>query len=300
MYENAQKPFFEEILTAANAHFAEFEEMDFVKNNIKFILQDKNQTKLALPSKKAKSRAQKSIKEQEKAITKDSKINYIDIYDYNEEDALDDALRFAKGMKYVEILSKILPDFIYKMEADQIEKFVNAIYKMPNKLLYSVFKPIDDEYVKELSRDWFNQDINRFEFDKAIQELQDMSKLIVLNIYDFVSRYSVNKNTITALENFDYRNNINYAIQKAMFYSELGDTNKFDSVIMPVYEGTDNNAIKNIVSRIYYKHLVYNKVEYRGIIQSHISKIFPGINEPNKAFQNKGKFLSFIRSGKKK
>lgn len=300
MYENAQKLFFDEILSASNKYFDEYEELNFIKENIKFVLKDNKEYNYLPPTEKEKKKASKNAREQEKEITRDSKINYIDIYDYNEEDALNDSMKIVKGIKFVEILSKILPDFIYKMEAEQIGKFVNSIYVLPNKLLYSIFKPIDDEFVKELSRDLLDNEVKRFEFDKTMREVQGVSKLIVLNIYDFVSRYSATSDTIIALENFQYYKNYNYAMQKALFYSELGDTNKFDSIIMSVYYSTENKSIRDMVKKIYYKHLLYNNINYVGKIQANISELFPSINKPNKSLHNKDGFLKFIRTRKKK
>ena len=300
MYENSQTLFFNKILDSASKHFDSYEEMDFVKNNIKFILQDKKELQILKPSKEEKKNAKKSIKEQEKEITRDSKINYIDIYDYDEEEVLDLAQYSRKGLKYIEILSKILPDFILKMEIEQIQQFVDAIYRLPNKLFFSIFKPVDDEISKELSNDLLGEDIKRFDYGDQIKELQDVSKLLVLNIYDMVARYCISKNTINAFEKFDTRNNYNYLIQKSLFYSELGDTDKFNRTIMPIYNQTNNKAIKNIVKRIYYKHLLYNQIEYRGEIQRSISTLFPEVNKENRGPVNKLPFMRFIRKQKKK
>lgn len=300
MYENAQKLFFDQILATADAYFKDYNELDFLKNNIKFVLADKKEYTLRLPSKEDKRRAKKSLRDQEKEITKDSKINYIDIYDYDENAILDESLKFTKGLKFIEILSKILPDFIYKMESTQIQKIVESIYRLPNKLFYSLFKPIDDQIISELSNDILTDEIKRFEFNESMRGLQDISKILILNIYDLVARYATSKNTIIALEKFEYDENINYAIQKSMFYSEMGYTKKFDKLIMSVYNETDNKAIKNIVRKVYYKHLLYNEIEYKGEIQAHIATLFPIVNKPNKLLYTNRQFLTFVRNKKKK
>lgn len=295
MYENSQKLFFDKILQFANEHFDKCDELDFLKNNVKFILKDKKDLHLQIPSVKDKQNTQDSIKEQEKEITRDSKINYIDIYDYNENEILDESQKFFKGFKYIEIISKILPDFILKMEHEQIKEFVDSIYRLPNKLLYSAFKPLDDEFDAELSKILLD-DVKKYE----MEEIQNITKLLILNIYDLVSRYATSKHTIFALEKYDTKNNFNYMIQKSMFYSENGDTEKFDKTIMSVYTKTKNKTIKNMVKRIYSKHLLYNEIKYSGEIQSHISQLFPNVNKPNKGINNKTVFLTLIRGRKRK
>ena len=151
LYENSQVLIFNTILERAESFFANFDELNFIKNNIKYFLNDKKKIELGLPNGREKLCKQKEIKEQEKRLTSKEKLKYINIYDYDENTITEAPMVFSRGIKYIEILAKTLPDFIHSMDINQIKKFVKAIYIYPNKLLFNVIKPVDDMIEHELT-----------------------------------------------------------------------------------------------------------------------------------------------------
>ena len=301
IYENSQEFVLKTILNKAEEFYCDIDELDFLKENIRFILKDNRDIKLNIPSEIDKENAQKNIKEQEKQLTSNSKLNVINIYDYNEDDILELSMKITKGLKFIELISKTLPDFIFRMNKEQINHYVNSIYQFPNKLLYSLLKPIDDELIKELVSDpILNSGVTEFSIEKMVSEIQDMSKGIILSVYNLVARYSVTSKTFKALTKFDYNQNLNYKMQCAMFFDELGKTEEFGGIIVDIYKNTKNKAIKNMVKKMYFKHLIFNRVSYTKEIQSHISIIFPEINKPQKFPNRKNYFIKLIRGEKKK
>lgn len=84
LYENAQDSILNIILERSETFFSEFDELNFMKKNIKYFLDDKRKLKLELPTGEDKDKKQKEIKQQEKKLTSDSKLKYIHIYDYDE------------------------------------------------------------------------------------------------------------------------------------------------------------------------------------------------------------------------
>ena len=54
--------------------------------------------------------------------------------------------------KYIEIISKILPDFIHQIDTKQIDTIIECIYKFPNQYLYCLFKGIDECSYEEFNK----------------------------------------------------------------------------------------------------------------------------------------------------
>lgn len=296
LHENSQNIVFDILLDKSHEFFDEFEELNFLKRNIKYILEDKQKLRLQSPTEDERKEILKDVDKQEKNIKKSQKINYIDIYDYDESTIKEPSKVFTKGVKFIEIISKILPDFIHGMEAEQIKKYIEAIYTYPNKLLYNAFKPIDDEIIRELSDKWTEKfDVAEYkELENTISNIQSMSRTILLNLYDMVARYASTKSTIIALNTVE-TNNKNYEIQKAMFYDHMSDTLKTGEILYNLYIKEKNQAIKNMLKRIYRKHLFFNNIKYYGDIQKHIDTFLPYINEKNKLPSNKKGILTRYR-----
>ena len=309
LYENAQNGILNVIIEKAEEFNQEFDVLNFLKKNIKFILQDKKEIVLSIPKKEDYIKAENEIDEQERRIDNKSKINYIDIYDYDESTITTQAMIFARGLKYIEIISKTLPDFIHSMDRSQIKKYVEDIYAFPNKLLYTLFKEIDDELINILSNDKFDQEQHLVESNsvneytaiyKTIRSLQEVSQLLILEIYHMAAKYAANKQTIKALVAFDSNSNINYKLQKAMFYDNLGATLEMGNILEDVYKHTDNFAIKNLAKRIFYKHILFNNISIKGSTQGHIDLFIPERNKKTVYSKNKKELINKIRIGKKK
>lgn len=296
LFENSQVVILNTILDRADAFFSSFEELNFIENNIKYFLTDNKRIELNVPTVRDKKDKQEELKKQEKNFTANDKLKYINIYDYDEATINEAPMVFSRGIKYIEILAKTLPDFIHSMDVTQIKKFVKAIYSYPNKLLFNVFKPVDDIIAKELSIKSMEEYgiVNYSEIYKTISTFKSVSQIILLNIYDMTARYATSKSTIIALENFNYQNNWNYYLQNAMFYDNIGDTEKMGEKLIKLYKDSSNNTIKNLTIRIYHKHLLFNKINYVGKIQQQISLFFPSINQQK--YSNKTRIMRNVRT----
>lgn len=302
LYENSQVLIFNTILERAESFFANFDELNFIKNNIKYFLNDKKKIELGLPNGREKLCKQKEIKEQEKRLTSKEKLKYINIYDYDENTITEAPMVFSRGIKYIEILAKTLPDFIHSMDINQIKKFVKAIYIYPNKLLFNVFKPVDDMIEHELTAKSIEEYgiVNYSEIDKTIITIKNISQTVLLNIYDMTARYAASNATIMALNNYNYQNNWNYCLQNAMFYDNIGETEIMGERLIKLCNDSDNKTIQNLAVRVYHKHLLFNNINYVGKIQQQISLFFPAINQQSKYLDNKTQIMKQIRTKIKK
>lgn len=302
LYENSQVLILNTILERAESFFSNFDELNFIKNNIKYFLDDKKKIELSLPNARDKAHKQDEIKEQEKRLTSNDKLKYINIYDYDENTITEAPMVFSRGVKYIEILAKTLPDFIHSMDISQIKKFVKAIYVYPNKLLFNIFKPVDDMIANELTTKSVEEYgiVNYSEIEKTITTIKNISQTVLLNIYDMTARYATSSATIMALDNYDYHNNWNYCLQNAMFYDNIGETEKMGDKLVKLYKNSDNKTIQNLTIRIYHKHLLFNNINYVGKVQQQISLFFPSINQQPKYLNNKSQIMKKVRRKIKK
>lgn len=302
LYENSQVLILNTILERAESFFSYFDELNFIKNNIKYFLEDKKKIELSLPNARDKAHKQDEIKEQEKRLTSNDKLKYINIYDYDENTITEAPMVFSRGVKYIEILAKTLPDFIHSMDISQIKKFVKAIYVYPNKLLFNVFKPVDDMIADELAAKSVEEYgiVNYSEIDKAITTIKNISQTVLLNIYDMTARYASSNATIMALDNYDYHNNWNYCLQNAMFYDNIGETEKMGEKLVKLYKNSGNKTIQNLTIRVYHKHLLFNNINYVGKVQQQISLFFPSINQQSKYLNNNSQVMKKVRRKIKK
>lgn len=257
---------------------------------------------MSLPNARDKAHKQDEIKEQEKRLTSNDKLKYINIYDYDENTITEAPMVFSRGVKYIEILAKTLPDFIHSMDISQIKKFVKAIYVYPNKLLFNVFKPVDDMIADELAAKSVEEYgiVNYSEIDKAITTIKNISQTVLLNIYDMTARYASSNATIMALDNYDYHNNWNYCLQNAMFYDNIGETEKMGEKLVKLYKNSGNKTIQNLTIRVYHKHLLFNNINYVGKVQQQISLFFPSINQQSKYLNNNSQVMKKVRRKIKK
>lgn len=188
------------------------------------------------------------------------------------------------------------------MQVEQIKEFINAIYTFPNKLLYNIFKPVDDLLTYELSSENLEKHgiVDYSEIDKAISTIKTISQTVLLNIYDMTARYATSDATIIALDNFDYQKNWNYLLQNAMFYDHLGKTEIMGEKLVQLHKNSNNKTIQNLTTRVYHKHILFNDIRYVGKVQQQISFFFPSINKPSKYIGNKSQIMKKVRRKIKK
>ena len=266
------------IVDKAKNFFSPYEELNFSKSNIKYLLLKGKALRLEMPTSNKINKKAEIIDKKERYVKKADIIRVQDIYDYDESLLNTQKMINLTGIKYIEIISKILPDFIHSLEPSQIDIIIEAIYKFPNQHLYCFFKDFDnsiDDILNELKLSHINEFdyLNEVEEIKAIlNKIQKISLIYILDVYHITIHYSTSKNTKFALENFDYNGNINYEFINAFIYDSLGETNILGKKLCKIYENCDNESIKNLCKIIFFNHCLNNQVKNYGETQYYINK----------------------------
>lgn len=220
------------ILTNAENFFANIQEFSFEKNNIDILGSSNIEIKDSIPDDSDKSQRESALSEVEK-LEKDAQIKLKDKYDYTEEDLDKFSNKLFKGLKYLEILSKILPSFSVRLKASQQDVIVKLLYKIPNQFIYFALKDIDenlDEYISDIL-----EEHNSLKRERKITEthvknlINQFASMFVISIYLMVSHNAANSATIEAFNAFDeYNKSENYKVMNLMLQERSNNFGVFN------------------------------------------------------------------------
>lgn len=297
-----------DVLKRSEDFFGGLKEVDFNDNEDVFIFKSAIPLPVSIPTEEDKSKALDVLEKQENEITR--AISVKNIYEYDEEDAEKIINKYIAGMKYIEILSKSLPDFIHAMDSDaEIEKFIEAVYLYPNKELSflidvseDVYNSSNDELMKE-----FNLE-NEQEIVKLRNRVLFFAQSSILNVYDLTARLAGSEDTYEGLCEFDTKNRITYQLLKIMILENTGKTVEMGKMMLDLSEKHKNNyALNAILKRILRKHMIHNEIRYIGDTQTYIDRIM-GLDttkhQGKRRNKSKNKRLEFniksLRSKRKK
>ncbi|MBP2635592.1 MAG: Calcineurin-like phosphoesterase [Firmicutes bacterium] len=251
------------IYSAAESHMGSWDEFNFVNNNINFITRFKDKLKINPPDKSAPKNIIKSETESEKKVHSKEIIETVDIYDYNEEEVTLKVNQILKAIKYTEMIAKSLPNFSHILKREVKDEIVKNIYSYPNKIIYSWLHEIDNDFdliIDDLEL-YINSKIDnskKITKDKVGIILTKLAIVSILNIYDLIANISTDKKTISILNGYETKGNINYLIQNIMMEENIAN---IDSVIEKadyLYKTTKDPIIKHFIQQIIRKCLIYN------------------------------------------
>lgn len=242
------------ILECANKHFKGIEELNFDANNVPFLCESNFDVKNTMPDEKEKKEKENEIIKYEKEINDSEIIELVDKYSYKEEEASSTENQLIKSIKYLEILSKILPAFCHNMRASQQDKLVKALYRYPNCFIYQLFHDINDSYKKFIEQ--LFEKISEIRKEKNIAELnikiiknifEQMSISVVISLYQLVASTATTEQTIAALEAFNFKDNSNYSIINLMMNENIDDIKQFSCKAIKIYNESELKIVKSMV-----------------------------------------------------
>ena len=105
-----------------------------------------------------------------------------------------------------------------------------------------------------------------------VKRIQNLSSTMILNVFNLPSKLAVKKESIYALENFDYKRRTNYHLMNAMMYDQLGETVEMGKRLEIIDKDKKIVFITNLIKRIVHHHLLYNKIQYVGYQQHLVDK----------------------------
>lgn len=249
------------LLEQAVSYVSQWSEFNISNNTIKY-LQSIPTKKLTPPKSN-----EKDEEIQERAIAEedhDIPIETLDIYDYDETQIDELNNQLIRAFLQLKIIARNFSAFISILPAPAKKEYVLAIYQLPNKIFSQWAESIDnsleglvEEIIawqedpcfegKKLSRD----DILRF--------FQDISLNMLLNLYNLVSLYGANDNTVDYLAQQDYiAPSLNYRIERMMFFEKVDDYQAVIRESEAIYDKRDDGMTNNLVLAILRHMLVHS------------------------------------------
>lgn len=266
------------ILSSLVAHMSSWAELDLDSNNISYLKDIKTQTRTKIPDHKEKAELKEKKNEHEREIVEKKQNQSDSLYSYDASKVNSFSNKIVKSINYLDLVSKILPNFRYILTGDEKKKIVEVLYAYPNKLLYFMLKDIDanhDKIIKDILKNEPKTGTGILITEDMIsRELQFQSIAYILSIYDFISTAAANEKTINDFEKYDYTQNTNYRIQNLLMNENVANFNAFASRAKNIYDNADLNITKQMVKLVVRKYFLYHDVDMHGEAISLIDKIF--------------------------
>lgn len=269
------------ILDCATKHFENMEELSFDKNNISLLCESDFKVKTTLPDEKEKKEKEQCLVKYEQDITSSDVVELVDEYNYDEENILSFENQLLISLKYLEILSKILPAFGHNMKAAQQDKLVQALYKYPNKFIYQLLHEISenlDEFIEGIYEEAYDirkeKNIAELNIEDIKRKLEEMAITFVVAIYMAMATSTSTKQTISALNAFDYQNNSNYLIMNLMMNEKAGDIKSFSDKAIKIYHGSQIKLIKALVRFTVRNYFLDHDVKIVNEVQALLDNVF--------------------------
>lgn len=170
------------------------------------------------------------------------------------------------------------------LDADEVDSLVSALYLLPQKIVYAMLKPYQENSEKLVhSLFLFAKDRlpeKHITQEKIQQLLADAGTVLALNVLNDIAFNSSNQSTIHALQRYSPQNQ-NDKIMCLMMQENVGNTTEFvQDAIALMKEIGSNPYARMMIGRIAYKHIVYQD----NIDSREINKLISGkvLNERSK------------------
>lgn len=266
------------IFEQASICMSEWSEFNLLGNDIKFLNDLKVNEILDLPTEKDKDKHEQSIEDQEKRIVKNLEIKTKSIYDdYDEKKIGTKPYHVNQAIKYLELVSKILPNFNHILKKDTKINIVKGIYEFPNKIAQEVLSEVDknfSETIDDIMEYLRLNNITKFSKNDIIKNIQTEAKYFILNLFDMTARLSTNAKTIKILDSVNMKS-INYEILNVMMHENLGIFTPFAKKADALYEKNKDLLIKSMIKIIIRKHFLCNRnLKQIGYVQTIADKYF--------------------------
>lgn len=241
------------ILNVSLKYVEEWPEFSIEEGNLSFIT-GASSLKYSSENVLSPERKRELELQNEKVQSENTAIDISEIYDFNDEDAALLLNQIIRALSLLVAVSKCLPNFEHVMRADVKERFVKAVYELPQKLFYRWGIEIEnnlDQLLVEL--DFIQQQAQKTNptlklktKEQLLEELRRMAVSMYLNILFIPVTHAVKPNTIDYLDRFDRTSKATYQIMHTMMLERL---ERIDNLITEC-ASLDQNASSAIISHL--------------------------------------------------
>lgn len=238
----------------------EYPEWDFEKNNLPFLKQSSNMD-AGIPTSKEKQDATNEIEKVERNTQEN--IKFRGVFDFNEEDVNKEQYKIARAWKYARLIGRSLIDQYGALDYDEIDEIVQALYCIPQKIIYAILSPYQQNYdyivsdIKSFTQTLFpDKEVKDDDIKKALGEA---GVILALDIMNDIAYNATNNSTIVALRDIKDLNS-NYKIMQLIMEENTKNSPSFVNKAIELYKQNENNIfVKVLITQIARKHVFYSK-----------------------------------------
>ena len=236
----------------------QYPEWDFKEENIPFVHEQYGMSN-KLPSKKDQASAHKQMERTERQ--RHESIKFKGIFDYSDEDINKTRFLLMRALKYTQLVGRALIDQCATLEMEELQKILQAIYSVPQKVIYGTLKEYQDN-IEELVASLLAFAKERLPEEKITESyirklLSHTGTILALNIMNDIAYNASNDSTITALRDWSERNP-NAKVFELMMEENVGNTPNFVSKAIALHEEFDKLPYAQmLISQIARKHIIY-------------------------------------------
>lgn len=273
------------IVASLVKHMKKWDELNIDLDNVGYLTKLHMLNKPSLPNEASKIKMKEEKTNMEKEIFEQYKCDSESIYSYDETKVDSFENKISKGMAYLELLAKILPNFRHILKRNQKQEIVELLYKYPNKLLYFMLRNIDSNHDKIINDILESAPKTKkgklITKDMISRALQNQSVGYILSIYDFIASTAVNGKTISDLNKFNYGENTNYIIQNIMMEENADNFIAMAQKAEFLFKNTKLNVVKHMIILIVRKYLLCHNISLVGEYQR-LADLFFGQDKKQK------------------
>lgn len=265
------------IIQTVNDYTSDWPEFDFSENIPKFLKSEKKHI-VDLPAKDARKKEREAEIASEKVSS--TELRTVEIYDYSEETIDEFVNQIIRACSLLIVVSKCLPNFEHNMPKEDKDAFVNAIYKLPNKIFYlwasEADKEIDEiiRYFKEQSQDYFTRQKPKSD-DDFLKAFQWGAMSLLLDLYNIGVVFSTKDNTVQYLDSFNYEKEDTYSLEHLMMLEKQNASTTFTESALNLYDDRKGHIYLTLLKRIVNHAFVFmDNFEFR-LKQRLQTKFFP-------------------------
>ena len=250
------------LIDEINLYFKDLEEFSFEKNNLSYLCTSVSKMQLQAPNNVDKKKEIARVDSQERRMLS-KKVEVIDIFDYDDKDLEKFSNKQIRLQRLSILTASLYANFYHIILATDKNKYIDAIFSQPNKILFFMLSPFDKDFSKMI--DEIYQDVKDSD-DKLTKEMIAelfirVSETLMLNVFDFTARNCGTKETIYSLSKYvEQHNSINNRILLTMIHENMGHLKAFGELAEKIDDESKLRIISNMIKRIVYKHFVWNKV----------------------------------------
>lgn len=198
------------------------------------------------------------------------------LYEYNKEDIETEDYKIGQAIRFTDLVCKMLPGFNHRLKRQEKEAIAKDLFVLPNKIIFKELRWIDENFdeIVAVLVDFYKCHNEEVTEEKIKQAIINGAETYILNMYDVCARMSITDKTIDIMDLWGDRNT-NHKIQHIMMLENLGRFNAFTGESNKLYDETKLPFIKSMLTRIVYKHFLYNKqLKLTGKVESIAKKYF--------------------------